>query len=232
MLLQTKNVSYEIQWKWLIQDLSFVIDKNQVVSIIWYNGSWKSTLLKLLLGTIHPTSGTITRSPWIRIWYVPQKLSFINELPLTVDDFITIYNGEKNQNIPMSCSQFDIEHLRQKPLNVLSGGQLQKVLIYNALIGSPEVLFLDEPTSWLDVVAQKEFYNLIDHINQEHEVSIVLVSHDIHTVYKKSDKVICIHKGKCCSGSPTSEEFSNEVKSLLWGYVVPYLHKHEHSHDW
>lgn len=227
MLLTVKNLTYAIQWKSIINNLSFSIDENQVISIIWYNGSWKSTLLKLLLWTLTPTKWVIEKSAKISVWYVPQKLSFIEEIPLTVNDFIRIYNGKNSKQYALSCSFLDIKALWKKPLSWLSWGQLQKVLIYNALIGKPKVLLLDEPTAWLDVVAQKEFYALIDHIHKEHKVSIVLVSHDIHTVYSKSDTVICIHKWVCCSWSPNNKVFSDKVTDLLGGYVVPYLHSHD-----
>jgi zinc transport system ATP-binding protein len=227
MLLQAQHLSYAIEWKDIINDLSFTIEKNQVVSIIWYNGSWKSTLLKLLLWTLTPTIGSIIKSSETNIWYVPQKLSFINQLPITVNDFIDIYNWKNNQTQSLSCSFLNIEELWSNLLSSLSGGQLQKVLIYNALLGKPTVLLLDEPTAWLDVVAQKEFYTLIDHIYKEHATTIILVSHDIHTVYSKSDTVICLHKWKCCSWSPNNVDFSNQVSDLLWGYVAPYLHLHK-----
>ena len=230
MLLKADSVSYTIQSKRLIHNLSFVIEENQVISIIWYNGSWKSTLLKILLWTLAPSAWTITRSTWTVIWYVPQKLSFLNQIPLTVKDFIRIYNGKKYLEKMTSSWLLDIQDLQDKPLHGLSGGQLQKVLIHNALIGSPDVLFLDEPTAWLDIQAQKEFYALIDELHHEAKISIVLVSHDIHTVYSKSDKVICLHNWSCCTWSPSSEEFSAEVSNLLGGYVAPYLHTH--SHPW
>jgi len=85
---------------------------------------------------------------------------------------------------------------------------------------------LDEPTSGLDVVAQEEFYTLIDHIQQEHNITIIIVSHDLHTVYSKSDTVVCIHKGVCCTGCPNNEVFSDQVTDLFGGYVIPYLHTH------
>lgn len=230
-LIRVDNLSYTIWTNTLFTWVSFSIGENQVVSVIWYNGSWKSTLLKLLLGSVSPTQGTIVKKPWVRLWYVPQKLSFTQKIPLTVRDLITIYNGKQSTPPAWSCSLLSIDGLRDKPVWWLSWGQLQKVLIYNALLWNPQILLLDEPTAWLDITAQKEFYTLIDHIQHEHNISIVLVSHDIHTVYKNADTVVCLHQGACCTGSPDDAQFSQEVKDLLWWYVVPYLHAHPHSHD-
>lgn len=229
-LICVNNISYTIAWRPLIQDLSFNIEQDQVISIIGYNGSWKSTLLKLLLWSIAPSTGTITKAPSTTLWYVPQKLSFPQQLPLTVRDFLHIYNGKQKNTQKISCALLSIDALQDTPLSGLSGGQLQRVLIYNALIGNPDILLLDEPTAGLDVVAQQEFYTLLEHIHQEHKVSIVLVSHDIHTVYSKSDTIICLHQGMCCSGSPGDADFSDKVSTLLGGYVTPYLHTHDHAH--
>jgi zinc transport system ATP-binding protein len=229
-LLEATNISYAIWWKVLIKNLSMRIDKKQIVSIIGYNWSWKSTLLKLLLWSIQPVQWTVTRKQWVRVWYVPQKLSFTQQLPITVNDFIKIYTWKNIAWLDEECSQINIQELADRPLNGLSWGQLQKVLIYNALVWKPDILFLDEPTSWLDIRAQKDFYALIDHIHNHHGTSIVLVSHDIHTVYSKSDTIICLHKWVCCSGSPKDSDFSSQMHQLLGGYVVPYLHSHHH--DW
>jgi len=214
----------------LIQEMSLDIYSKKIVSVIWYNWSWKSTLLKLLLWILSPTAWDIIRKPWMKMWYVPQKLSLVENIPLTVQDFLNIYNNEISKKTDITCNLLDIELLRDKLMSGLSWGELQKVLIYNALIGNPDMLLLDEPTSWLDVVAQKEFYALIDHLHKEHNMTIVIVSHDIHTVYSKSDTVICIHKGICCTGSPWNIGFSDQMTNLFDGYVVPYLHTHT-QHD-
>jgi zinc transport system ATP-binding protein len=229
-LIQAVNISYTIQWNRLIQDLSLKIEKKQILSIIGYNGSWKSTVLKLLLWSIKPTQWTIKRKPWLSLGYVPQKLSFTQDLPITVNDFISIFNGKSVNELPAVCSHIDISSLKNRPLSGLSWWQLQKVLITNALVNSPDVLLLDEPTAWLDVHSQKEFYELIDHINTTHWTSIVLVSHDIHTVYSKSDTILCLHQWVCCTGAPCDASFSQEMKQLLGWYVTPYLHTH--THDW
>jgi len=228
MLLNIQNISYSIQWKNLIQNLSFSIEENKIISIIGYNGSWKSTLLKVLLWSIEPNSWSIEKKPWLSIWYVPQKLWFTHQLPITVRDFIYIYNWKKQKH-GFSCTLLDIQALLDTPLSWLSGGQLQRVLIYNALLWGPKILLLDEPTAWLDVVAQQEFYTLLEHIHNKHKISIVLVSHDIHTVYSKSDSIICLHEWVCCTGSPDDTVFSQEVSTLLGWYVMPYLHTHDHD---
>lgn len=231
ILAKIDSIYYSIKWNELIKDLSFEIEKNKVISIIWYNWSWKSTLLKLILGSIKTNKGNIFKKKWLNIWYVPQKLSFVQELPLTVKDFLSIYNKKNKLSKKISCSLLSVESLLKRPLNWLSGWQLQKVLIYNALLWNPEILLLDEPTAWLDIRAQKDFYKLIDHIHQEHKITIILVSHDIHTVYSNSDTVICLHKWLCCIWSPKDKWFHQELKDIAGGYVIPYLHTHIHEHD-
>lgn len=223
-LITLQWVSYTIQWKEIINDLSFTIQKNQIVSIIWYNWSWKSTVLKMIVWSLHPTCWTITRKPGLTIGYVPQKLSFTATLPISVRDFLSIYNTSITGWF--TCSLLDITPLLDQKIHSLSWWQLQKVLIYNALLWSPEVLLLDEPTAGLDVVAQQEFYSLIEHIHEHHKISVVLVSHDIHTVYSKSWLVLCLHQWTCCSWSPHAAQFPDQMKKVFGGYVAPYLHTH------
>jgi len=135
------------------------------VSILGYNGAGKSTLLKIILGSIVPTNGKVVFAEKTRIGYVPQKLSFDRKLPISVRDFLEIYtSGDKIQTGPKMLLQ-SIETLIGKHLSALSGGQLQKVLIYNALIGNPSLLLLDEPTSGLDIHAQREFYTMLEEIH-------------------------------------------------------------------
>jgi len=230
-LFTINDISYSINWISILRDISFVIKKNQITSIIWHNGSGKSTLLKILIWTTKPSSWCITKKPWLNIWYVPQKLSFGQNIPLTVKDFLSIYNPSVKIGWLSSCSFLNITALLDIPMNWLSWGQIQKVLIHNALLWNPQLLLLDEPTAWLDVSAQKEFYSLIEHIYQEHRVSIVLVSHDMHTIYSKSDTVICLNSWFCCSWSPNDTLFSDKIKREFGEHRTPYLHTHWHMDD-
>lgn len=225
-LLRVDNLSYTFQKHPLLQKVSFSLEKNQILCILWYNGSGKSTLLKLLLWSLVPQAWSIRKRVWLRMWYVPQKLSFERWIPLTVGDFLCIYNTTTQQEARVSCWFLDINTLWNMQLDALSWWQLQKVLIYNALLWDPHVLLLDEPTAWLDIVAQEAFYDLIDHLYKEHNMSIVLVSHDIHTVYRTSHKVICLHEGICCTWSPQDKYFWKKIHTLLGTYVVPYGHDH------
>lgn len=228
-LIHLESVSYQLGTQVIVRDVTLAVKEHQVISLLWYNGSWKSTLLKLLLGSLMPSRWQIVRKQWLKIWYVPQKLSFVQHIPFTVKDFLSVYNSSSQIHHPFSCSLLDIAWLLDKPLNGLSWGQVQAVLLYNALIGNPDVLLLDEPTAWLDIRAQEEFYALLDHLHEQHGMSLVIVSHDMHTVYSKSDLVVCLHQGVCCTGSPHDSWFSTHIQTLFGSHVLPYLHTHMHD---
>lgn len=229
--VEINNLWYTIQGNQILKNVNLEILNKETVSILWYNGSWKSTLLKLVLGVISPSVGKIKFRDGIKMWYVPQKLNFDRKLPIVVKDFLNIYLGKDWKNIDEEIAWIlKITELLNKPLFGLSGGQLQKILIYCALVGNPNLLLLDEPTSGLDVNAQKDFYNMLEFIREKIGCAIVIVSHDIHMVYNKSDKVICLHNGICCVGKPQEEDLDKNLKNIFWDYISPYIHHHNH-HD-
>jgi zinc transport system ATP-binding protein len=114
----------------------------------------------------------------------------------------------------------------------LSGGELQKVLIISALISKPDIILLDEPTSWIDIIWEDIFYELVGDIKKIFpHISIILISHNINLVYKNSDKVVCLHKDNfCCHWTPKEINDNIEVKKIFWDYVLPYEHTHHNKH--
>jgi zinc transport system ATP-binding protein len=114
----------------------------------------------------------------------------------------------------------------------LSGGELQKVLIVSALLSHPDLILLDEPTAWIDIIGEEIFYKLIKEVKDFFpHLAIILVSHNIHLVYKNSHKVICLHENNfCCHGTPLEVGNNPTIKKIFWEYVLPYEH-HPHSHE-
>lgn len=229
IVIELKGIGYHIDNQHIFSHVNARIFEKDIVSLLWYNGSGKSTLLKIILGLITPTDGSISRAPWLRMWYVPQKLSFDRQLPLTVRDFFRLYRLSDRQihDLHTTMPLLDIMSLLSKPLSWLSGGQLQKVLIYHALVSRPHVLLLDEPTAGLDISSQETFYEILDQVHEQMWCTIIMVSHDIHTVYSKSDQVICLHKGICCVGKPQDQKLQTDIKQLFGSYVSPYTHHHD-----
>ena len=228
------SISFDGGKTYILKNICFSLWRGSVMSIIWMNGTWKSTLLKIIAGIEKHTSGKIMRN-YTKLWYVPQKIDIDMTFPLTVVEFIHIYNdGVTDLKIKKMLKKFDSEQIFDRQISHLSGGQFQKMLIVSALMSEPELILLDEPTAWIDAVGEEVFYKNISEIKAIFpELSIILVSHNLHLVYKNSDTIICLHNNNfCCHGSPLEVWNNKEVQEIWWDLVAPYKHdphaKHTH----
>ena len=187
-----------------------------------------------MLGILKPSSGKVQLKKKLRVGYIPQTLEVNPYLPLTVKDFFEL------QKMPSKSllKKMAIEHLLDYSFHDLSGGEKQRVLFAQALSFNPELLVLDEPTQGVDIVGQKDFYELLNAFKEEKGFAVFLVSHDLHTVLGSSNHVICLNKHICCSGTPQSVKNDDEYKKIF-GFAnvsksnefVPYEHHHDHCHD-
>ena len=237
-LLKLKNISlsYDNEKSFILRDISFSLSEWEILSIIWKNGTGKSSLLKAVAGIQKLHSGSITKNSE-KISYVPQKLELDSTFPLIVNEFFHIFNSNiEKQTISKYVKLFDIEKLRYRNIHSLSGGEFQKVLILNALLSQPDILLLDEPTSWIDVIWEELFYKNITKIKKTFpKLAIILVSHNLSLVYKNSSRVICLHENNfCCHGTPKQLSENSDIKNIFWEYLRPYEHQphalHHHTH--
>jgi zinc transport system ATP-binding protein len=228
-ILQLQNIflSYDNKKTYVLKDISFSVFSGEVLSIIWLNWSWKSSLLKIISGIKKQNSWEIIRN-YNKLSYVPQKINLEDSFPLQVKEFIKIYNeAVKISDIEDFLGKFNSKDLLNKRVDKLSWWQLQKVLIISALLSNPDLILLDEPTAWIDMVWEEIFYEIIKEVKSLFpKISIILVSHNINLVYKNSDKVICLHDNNfCCHWTP-GELWSNPtIKNIFWEYTLPYNHK-------
>lgn len=152
--------------------------------------------------------------------------------PVQVEEFINIYNpAAELSEVKKYFIAFDAISLMSKKTSDLSGGELQKVLIISALLSKPELVLLDEPTAGIDVIGEENFYKNIALVQKNFpKISIILVSHNLHLVYKNSDKVLCLHKNNfCCHGSTQDIKNNAQVQEIFGDLVRPYEH-HPHNH--
>ena len=201
-LIQFDNIGIEFDGRTLLQGINMTIHAGEIVTLIGPNGSGKSTLIRTLLGLQTPTSGAVTFHNKIRIGYMPQKLHIDPTLPLSVTHFLSLVRGVDKAQIAPVLAKIGIEQLAQKQVHVLSGGEIQRVLLARALLNRPNLLVLDEPVQGVDVNGQVELYNLIAAIRDELNCGVLMVSHDLHLVMAKTDTVVCINQHVCCSGTP------------------------------
>lgn len=233
-LASLDNIGLKIDGQQIIDKVSLHLNKGEITTLIGPNGGGKTSIARILLGVLQPTSGTIKKDSNIKIGYMPQKIEIDKTIPMTVKDFLTLSTHKIifDDRINSLITRLKLENILAKQIHDLSGGQMQKVLFLRAIINKPDLLVLDEPTQYMDISATEEFYQIIDEIRESQHCAILLVSHDLHMVMQKTDFVFCVNHHVCCHGSPESVNQHPEYLSLFGnkGALAIYQHHHDHRH--
>ncbi len=182
--------SYTGSSSYLLGGINLEIQKGEYLSVVGENGSGKSTLMRLLLGFIKPTSGRIETQAK-QIGYVPQKNDFSNaSFPITVyealDSYRRLLKIKRKSVVGEALEQMGMSAFAGALVGTLSGGQGQKILIARALMGEPDLLILDEPSTGVDISSQKEIYGFLKKINRENGITIVSVEHNLAAAISNS----------------------------------------------
>lgn len=243
-LASLKNVSLSINGRTILHDISLELQKDSILTVIGPNGAGKSTLLRILLGLQQADSGSVYRQDNLRIGYVPQKVTIDAQMPLSVRYFIQlgcvkgIKKGKRDQQDKLNTALEDVgaRHVIDQPVQSLSGGEFQRVLLARALLREPELLVLDEPAQGVDVNGQSQLYQLIDKLVEERGFGVLMVSHDLHLVMANTDKVLCLNQHICCSGHPEDVSKHPEYMNLFGDLastesIAIYTHDHDHEHE-
>ncbi|MBC7073812.1 metal ABC transporter ATP-binding protein [Candidatus Parcubacteria bacterium] len=226
-ILEVKNLNVELGGEKIICNLSFELKEGEVLTILGPNGAGKTVLLKTLLG-IFPFGGEIKWKEGIKIGYVPQRVPFVKDFPISIKEFFELKGAKENETKEiLKTVGFDASFLK-KPIGELSSGQYQRILVAWALLQNPKVLLFDEPTTGVDILGQETIYQLLERLKKEKNLAIILVTHDLSVVFKFSDYVICLNKCPICQGVP-KEVLSPEILSKLYGQEIKfYQHYHQH----
>ena len=230
ILVKLNNVGFKQNQKWLVKGVSLQVAKGEIVTLIGPNGSGKSTTAKIALGLFKNIEGEVQKYT-NNIGYVPQKISIDWTLPLRVRDFMLLTDNLKEDAIDEALSLTGVNHLKNKSLGNLSGGEFQRVLLARAISKKPELLVLDEPVQGVDFTGEIALYELIKEISEKLNCGILLISHDLHTVMSATDYVVCLNGHVCCSGSPKEVAKNNEYKALFGEQAAQTLSIYEHKHD-
>jgi zinc transport system ATP-binding protein len=221
------------QWQ-LLQQVSLKVGRGEILTIIGPNGAGKTTLVRVALGLLPPTAGRVQRRPGIGIGYMPQRLHIDPTFPLTVKRFLSMAGKEHRNKVLPLLEEVGAARLLDSPLQNISGGEMQRVLLARALMRDPDLLVLDEPVQGVDVHGQVELYQLITRIRDERRCAVLMVSHDLHLVMAATDRVLCLNRHICCSGTP--EVVTNDPAFLeLFGplavqNLAVYAHDKSHRH--
>lgn len=232
--IKLDDVSLKAQQTTIISHISLTLEKSKIVTLLGPNGAGKSTIAKIVLGLIQPTEGSVFRAPNVRIGYVPQKIYLDHSLPLTVNRFLHLQAGISHQEVIETLKLVEATSLLNRSMHQLSGGEMQRVLLSQALLNKPHVLVLDEPAQGVDVNGQIILYNLIENIKKRLECAILIISHDLHLVMAKTDEVICLNKHICCSGTPdvvSSDPAFHAMFNYSGQHLALYHHHHDHQHN-
>jgi zinc transport system ATP-binding protein len=235
-LLCASGISVSLQGRLILDQVNLNVKRGEIVTLIGPNGAGKTTLVRVILGLLKPQLGRVERSSALRIGYMPQRLQLSENLPLTVRRFLDLGCHRRCEaELQKVVDQLSIGHLLKSPLQKLSGGEHQRVLLARALLRKPDLLVLDEPVQGVDVTGQAALYGLITRIRDELGCGVLMISHDLHLVMATTDQVLCLNHHVCSSGHPESvsqhpaylELFGTPASAKL----AIYTHHHDHTHD-
>jgi zinc transport system ATP-binding protein len=206
----------------------------EIVTVIGPNGAGKTTLLRIVLGLTQPDSGKVSRRRKLRIGYMPQSIAIDDTLPLTVRRFLDLGGRVPKGRRHEVLDNVGVQRLLGQPLQRISGGEMQRVLLARALLRDPELLVLDEPAQGLDVAGQADLYDLIGQLRGELGCGVLVVSHDLHLVMAAADRVVCLNHHVCCTGAPHDVRENPEYLALFPETQIAslgiYTHHHDHAH--
>lgn len=202
-LLDFQNVSFGYERTPILEEVTFRVQQGEWIGIFGPNGGGKTTLLKLILGFLIPVTGQITRAPRTAISYVPQRLDFDRQFPISA---LEVVLGGRLKDLPWyghfskddteaakeALNQVNLLQTANQPFGTLSGGQLQRVLLARALVSKPQLLLLDEPMAGVDLEAQKRMFDLLEELRGK--MTILMVTHDLDATVGKLDRLLCVQR--------------------------------------
>jgi zinc transport system ATP-binding protein len=222
--IEVKNLSFSYNSEVVLNNISFAVTKGDYLGIIGPNGGGKTTLVKILLGLLPFKEGSVVVNG--TSGYVPQKAAQeISGLPATVREIIESGERKNEERIKEVMDITDVKNYQNKLISDLSGGERQKVFIARALVKNPDILFLDEPSTGVDMASQGKFYSFLKELNEK-GITIIFVSHDINVVSREVKNVLCIGGKSLCFGSPQETLTDENIENLYGRKVKFFLHKH------
>lgn len=215
-MINIKNLCFSyVKGTKLLENINLIIPKGAYLSVVGENGSCKSTLVKLILKLLKPDSGSIELN-CSRVSYVPQRLDNFNpDFPLTVKELLTAHcktlKIHDTNAIDNSLKHVGMIEFKDSLIGNLSGGQQQKVFIARALIGNPDLIILDEPSTGIDEKSQQEIYPLLQNLNQTYNKTIISVEHNTKIALKYSTHILKVDSGKVKLF--TKDEYNDYLKN-------------------
>lgn len=227
--IRCENLFMSYDNNMVLSDISFAVEKGDYLCILGENGSGKTTLIKGILGLLPKKQGAIIFDEGVNsseIGYLPQQTKVQKNFPATVLEVVLsgclnsrgakpFYSLREKKKVHSQLDVLGISHLKRQPYKTLSGGQQQRVLLARALCATEKVLVLDEPVAGLDPRAASEFYEIVKKLNEEEEVTVIMVSHDVKEAVEKANKILQLGDAVEFFGSSQEYLNSEEGKRFL-----------------
>ena len=236
--IEIEQLNFRFSGPAILSDITLTIESGEFLALVGPNGGGKTTLIKLILGLLKPTSGKIKvlgKTPQTAsssIGYVSQYPTFQRDFPITVEDVVELgtvskklqlwpFGKKTNSAVTQALEETGIEHLRKETIDTLSGGQIQRVQVARALASKPQILLLDEPTANIDQRGEAEIFDLLKALNDR--LTIIVISHDIGFISAYVKRVACLNQTLVCH---QPEEIDNEQLEQLYGQPIHMIHHH------
>lgn len=237
VVVEVSHLTVAYQAATVLRDINFQVQRGEFIAIIGPNGAGKSTLLRTIAGLIRPAQGTVAfrthgahATGGAIIGYVPQRFEIDPDLPLRVMDLVglgwdghrwgfSLSTRQRQLAVEDALAQVDALDYADAPAGRLSGGQLQRVLIAQALVSKPGLLLLDEPLSSLDLRSANAVVDVVDRVAHQNSVSVLLVTHDMNPLVHVMDQVMYVVNGQAVLG-PVDQVVRKEVLQALYGHEV------------
>lgn len=230
-IVSVKDLSFAYDGKTVLEGVNFTLSAGDYLCVVGENGSGKSTLVKGLLGLKAPDSGSIVFGEGLKpteIGYLPQQTQLQRDFPASVGEVVLSgclnslgrrlhYSAADRERARMNMERMGIEELAKHSYQELSGGQQQRVLLARALCATKKLLLLDEPVTGLDPIATGEMYNLIKLVNLCDNITVIMVSHDIHEAVRYATHILHLGQRQLYFGTSANYKESAQARRFLGG---------------
>lgn len=218
-LIEVKDLKIGYEGHIVLDKVNFSIEDGEIAVVVGSNGAGKTTLIKALLGLVKPINGSINFNDLKQeyIGYMPQETKVDSNFPASVYEIVlsgalnkTLFYTKKEKKLALdNLKLLGISNLKDKSFQELSGGQRQKVLLARSLCSTDKLLILDEPSNNLDRESKKDLYEIITELNKKHNITIIMITHDLDHGNLIGNKIISVTDGTVISES--TEEFVRRV---------------------